>query len=269
MKTKHQDVRTTQRDSAFTLIELLVVMVTVAVLSLLLLPALAGTRPNSRAFQCLENQRRIMLAWRLYSNDNNDTIVPVSNMPGSSPMDLKIQPGGIEAQLYPGTMTTATQSTNLAFGRIGLLYPYLRSDTIFKCPADPRNQNYGMGGKVNKGQPTVRSYSENGWMNPTASTSTSVGMQTQVYWVFRTQTQIPRPTDFFTLVEEDPGPSTMTFFGKIPAAPVCGWIFRPVSIITVPGFRLPTAIVKSKGGRTEMCLVGQAILVPKIRLPAT
>ena len=39
----------------FTLVELLVVIATVAVLAAVLLPALAGTKPNGQAFQCLNN----------------------------------------------------------------------------------------------------------------------------------------------------------------------------------------------------------------------
>jgi Tfp pilus assembly protein FimT len=42
-------------------VELLIVLATVAVLAVMLLPAIAGTKPSSQAFQCLENQRQLTL----------------------------------------------------------------------------------------------------------------------------------------------------------------------------------------------------------------
>jgi prepilin-type N-terminal cleavage/methylation domain-containing protein/prepilin-type processing-associated H-X9-DG protein len=65
-----------QPRDGFTLIELLVVITTVAVLAAMLLPALAGTRPDSQAFQCMNNQKQIILAWRMYAEDNNDLLPP-------------------------------------------------------------------------------------------------------------------------------------------------------------------------------------------------
>src|ERR1039458_9430975 len=56
----------------FTLTELLVVIATVGILGALILPALASTRPNSHAFQCLSNMKRLQLGSQLYANDNND-----------------------------------------------------------------------------------------------------------------------------------------------------------------------------------------------------
>ncbi len=63
-------------DRGFTLIELLVVIVMVATLAMLLLPALAGTKPNAQSFQCVENQRQLVLAWQMYAEDNNDLLPP-------------------------------------------------------------------------------------------------------------------------------------------------------------------------------------------------
>ena len=50
----------TSRHDGFTLIELLVVGATVGMLALLLLPALAATKPDSQSFQCLENERQLV-----------------------------------------------------------------------------------------------------------------------------------------------------------------------------------------------------------------
>ena len=72
MKTSNRLVIEKTGAGGFTLVELAVVIATVAVLAALLLPALAGTRPNAQAFQCLENQRQLILAWQMYAQDNSD-----------------------------------------------------------------------------------------------------------------------------------------------------------------------------------------------------
>src|SRR5262245_22096180 len=64
---------------AFTFVELLVVIAVVALLASTLLPALAKSRPNSQAFQCMNNNRQLCAAWRLYAEDNQDRIVYASD----------------------------------------------------------------------------------------------------------------------------------------------------------------------------------------------
>jgi len=71
-----QSIPEPARRAGFTLIELCVVLATVAVLAAVLLPALADTKPNTQAFQCLNNQRQIMLAWQMYAVDNSDLLPP-------------------------------------------------------------------------------------------------------------------------------------------------------------------------------------------------
>src|ERR1700690_3097463 len=66
----------TMRADGLTLVELLVVMATVGILALLVLPALAGTKPNSQSFQCVENQRQLVRAWQMYAEDNSDLLPP-------------------------------------------------------------------------------------------------------------------------------------------------------------------------------------------------
>jgi prepilin-type N-terminal cleavage/methylation domain-containing protein len=56
-------------DCAFTLIELLVVLAILALLATTLLPALAGTKRNSKRTQCLANLRQIGVGCSVYAND--------------------------------------------------------------------------------------------------------------------------------------------------------------------------------------------------------
>src|SRR5437879_1947702 len=59
---------------AFTLIELLTVIAVIAILASLLLPALTRAKQKAHGAICLSNQRQLCLAWRQYSDDNQDRL---------------------------------------------------------------------------------------------------------------------------------------------------------------------------------------------------
>ena len=63
---------------AFTLIELLVVMGIVALLSGLLVPALAGARQCARSARCLGNVRQLAAAWTAYAGTYADRAMPLA-----------------------------------------------------------------------------------------------------------------------------------------------------------------------------------------------
>ena len=116
-----------RRLTAFTLIELLVVIAIIGILAAMLLPALGKARARGQAVSCMNNSRQLMLAWRIYTDDNRDFFVP--NEPGEQGwvtgwMDFNLSNTDNTNQLY------------LMEERFAKLAPYTKSPRIYKCPAD-------------------------------------------------------------------------------------------------------------------------------------
>jgi prepilin-type processing-associated H-X9-DG protein len=106
----------------FTFTELLVVVATLAILMLVLAPALASVKPNSKIEQCLDGKRQLTLAWEMYASDNSDRLMNVFPWVG----------GQIDWSASPQNTNTAllTNPTNALIGA------YNSSPAVFKCPAD-------------------------------------------------------------------------------------------------------------------------------------
>ena len=56
---------------------MLVVIAIIAILAALLMPALARAKERAKAIGCLNNQRQIMLAAKMYADDNQGRLMPL------------------------------------------------------------------------------------------------------------------------------------------------------------------------------------------------
>jgi prepilin-type N-terminal cleavage/methylation domain-containing protein/prepilin-type processing-associated H-X9-DG protein len=129
------------RNDGFTLIELCVVIATVAVLTSILLPAFANTHPDSQAFQCLNNEKQITLAWQMYAADNSD-LLPPNDYPftigffTSSPTNQDKMKNWVVGTMTDPFDGAAKNASRTLLDSHSLLSPYLTIATVYHCPAD-------------------------------------------------------------------------------------------------------------------------------------
>jgi len=185
INTKH---RAKSAKRGFSIAELCT-LVAVLGLFLLFFQPHPGTRPVSHAARCLNNLRQLMNAWRMYSDDYSDVLVP--NHFGS---DVNT-PGWVGGRIDYGATPDATNINYLIKpGPYGaFLGPYVKSPTFFKCPED---KSYATFGSTRIAR--VRSLSMNGY----------VGKGTQAitagYRIYERVTDMvsPSPANLWVLIDE-------------------------------------------------------------------
>jgi prepilin-type N-terminal cleavage/methylation domain-containing protein/prepilin-type processing-associated H-X9-DG protein len=221
--------------AAFTLIELLVVIAIIAILAGLLLPTLNKSKLKAQGIQCMNNHRSLMIAWRMYNDDNADQILYASPDVFNSPSILPYVWVTGWMNFDPSNPSNWDINQDIAQSP---LWSYCgKSAAIWKCPADTSYVT------VNGQQlPRVRSMSMNLWVGGFGGTAggicggdwwTQGGSNWRIYL---------RMADML-----DPGPSkTFIFLDMRPdsidignfAPNMNGWPNQPASLgfLDLPGF---------------------------------
>ncbi|HWQ93305.1 MAG TPA: prepilin-type N-terminal cleavage/methylation domain-containing protein [Clostridia bacterium] len=179
-----------QHRSAFTIIELVVVVAVLAVGAAVLSPALAGSKPDTRAVQCRNNMRTLQVAQQMYASDHKGRLV-------GNAMGLAMPAPGsgnwVGGWMDWGNGMPTGSNTNLDYLVKTPLGPYFKSDArLFKCPADVFRSNAG---------PRARSYSMNGFVGGT--TMRDLFSHT-TYRIYLKDTDFVGPGETFTVIDEHP-----------------------------------------------------------------
>ena len=188
------------RSRGFTLIELLVVIAIIAILAAMLLPALSKAKQKAQAVQCMNNTKQLMLAWRLYAEDNQDNLPFGYSI--AAPNIAYVWVKGYEDASQPN-ITDNWDVTRTIMA--GVIWPYCgNSVSIWHCPADTSYGINGNGDRVSR----PRSYSMSNWVGGNGDSPANMwrgawGLSKD-YHVFRKLSEFldPGPSMTYVILDE-------------------------------------------------------------------
>ncbi len=213
----------------FTLIELLVVIAIIAILAALLLPALNKGKLKAQGIQCLTNHRQLCLAWRMYSDDNQDRLLYASDNPYDASTSASTWVTGYLQWYDPQDPANWDPNHDITKSP---MWPYCgRSLSIWKCPAD--RSFVVVNGQA---KPRVRSMSMNFFLGGFGGWDGSGFLDTASYKLYFKQTELadPGPAKVFVFLDMRPDSIDIGNF----APRMSGWPNQPAQygFYDLPGF---------------------------------
>ncbi len=209
---------------AFTLVELLAIISVVALLMSIMASGLTRTNVEGKSIRCINNQRQLMTAWRMYAADNTERVI--YNL-----LDAQTE---IANHTYRNWVNNVlswdgnSMNTNVALLRLGILAPYHGTNaSLYKCTAD----NYVSSLQMALGWTgRTRSVSMSAFFGPyTVTTSSSQNVMFAGYRQWLRIPEVLHPANTWVLIEEHPDSINDGYFVVQPTGGV-SWTDIPGSL---------------------------------------
>jgi prepilin-type N-terminal cleavage/methylation domain-containing protein/prepilin-type processing-associated H-X9-DG protein len=197
---------TNHRARGFTLIELLVVIAIIAILAAMLLPALSMAKRQAQGTQCESNLKQIATGWSMYIGEFQK--LPSST--GNANITTVQTDGNYGDGWCVGRMDVppcATDPVGSALIADSIMFPYVHSPLVYRCPADASTMLNGLvhpfGGA---GTNRVRSIDMNAWVGDWEGGQTIMDPSAieKYATAFAKPNDISRPSGTMLNIDENP-----------------------------------------------------------------
>lgn len=113
------------------------VIAVIAILAALLLPTLGKVKSMALSIQCSSNLKQLQFAWQLYADEHDGRLVPNWILTSGGGWESYV---GTTNSWVTGSAWTDASTTGI---HQGTLWPYARSQDIYRCPSDKTLWAYG------------------------------------------------------------------------------------------------------------------------------